>query len=190
MQDLTADVRLKPAHLFHVDAVEGDRGWRSRPSRWFDETPDLPKATIHYWAKSAGTGKLWVLNSDKQLLKEIAVHAKPGINPLEWDLLIDPDLALAAESAKNEKLAEEARVAAEKLPKDGEAKTEDDSGRLAKTPYAESIRLGHRLYLSPGEYTLQLQLAETTSETPFTISAPEPRKPRAVPAMKIRGKQD
>ncbi|HQW80255.1 MAG: glycosyl hydrolase [Rhodanobacteraceae bacterium] len=190
VQDLTADVRLKPAHLFHVDAVEGDRGWRSRPSRWFDETPDLPKATIHYWAKSAGTGKLWVLNSDKQLLKEIAVHAKPGINPLEWDLLIDPDLALAAESAKNEKLAEEARVAAEKLPKDGEAKTEDDSGRLAKTPYAESIRLGHRLYLSPGEYTLQLQLAETTSETPFTISAPEPRKPRAVPAMKIRGKQD
>ncbi len=190
IQELTAEVRAKPAHLFHVDDVEGDRGWRSRPSRWFDETPDLPTTTIHYWAKAAGTGKLWVLNADKQLLKEIVVHAEPGINRLEWDLLIDPDLALAAEQAKNDKLAEDAREAAAKQPKDADAKAADDSGRLAKTPYAESIRLGHRLYLMPGEYTLQLQLADTTSDTPFTITAPEPRKPRAVPAMKIRGKED
>jgi hypothetical protein len=187
VQELTPAVRAEPAHLFHVDEVQADRGWRSRPSRWFDETPYLPTTTIHYWAKTAGTGKLWVLNADKQLLREIVVEAQAGINRLEWNLLVDADLALAAERAKNDKLAEDARKAAETPEK---ATDTDDSGRLAKTPYAESVRLGHRLYLLPGDYTLQLQLAGHTSETPFVVAAPEPRKPRATPAPKIRGKED
>ena len=118
---------------------------------------------------------------------EIVVEAQAGINRLEWNLLVDADLALAAERAKNDKLAEDARKAAETPEK---ATDTDDSGRLAKTPYAESVRLGHRLYLLPGDYTLQLQLAGHTSETPFVVAAPEPRKPRATPAPKIRGKED
>jgi photosystem II stability/assembly factor-like uncharacterized protein len=183
VQELTADVRAAPAHLFHVDEVQAERSWRSRPSRWFDETPYLPKVAVHFWAKSAGTGTLWVLNADKQLLREIAVNARPGINRLDWDLLADRDLALAAERAKNDKLAADAR--ASKAPASA-----DDAGRLARTPYAEADRLGHRLFLQPGDYTLQLQFAGHTSETPFVVVAPEPRKPRAAAPQKIRGKKD
>ena len=190
VQELTPAVRAEPAHLFHVDEVQAERSWRSRPSRWFDETPYLPTTTIHYWAKTAGTGKLWVLNADKQLLREIAVEAQAGINRLEWNLLVDSDLALAAERAKNDKLADDARKPAATAETPETATDTDDSGRLSKTPYAESVRLGHRLYLLPGDYTLQLQLAGHTSDIPFVVAAPEPRKPRATPAPKIRGKED
>lgn len=192
VQELTADVRSKPAHLFHVDAIEGDRGWRARPSRWFDETPRLPTTTIHYWAKDAGRGKLWVLNADLQLLKEIEVEAKPGVNALTWDLQVDAQLALAAETAKNEKRAADAREAAAKRPESATTVVADadESGRLARTPYAESVRLGHRLHLLPGDYTLQLQLGGVTHDTRLIVTPPEPREPRARPAMKLRGRLD
>ena len=198
LQDLTAEVRAKPAHLFHVDEIEADRSWRSKPSRWFDETPYLPKAVVHFWAAQAGKGKLWVLNADKQLLQEIVVEAQAGLNTLEWDLLLDPEHALAAERAKNDKDAADAVKAAKEkasaaaTASGAESKPEplDPTGRLAKTPYAESVRLGHRLYPTPAEYTLQIELGGTTSTTPLTIKAPEPRKPRAKEAMKVRGRDD
>lgn len=187
LQDLTAEVRAKPVHLFPADAVQADRGWRSRPSRWFDETPDLPKATIHYWAAQAGPATLRVRDGDKRLLREIAVDAEHGINTLEWDLLVDAKLALAAEQeARNATLtAAESKAA----PAD-KAEAEDGSGRLAKTPYAESVRLGHRLYVVPGDYALELSLAGASAETKLSIKAPEARKPRAQPAPKLRGRDD
>lgn len=205
LQDLTSAVRAKPAHLFYIDAIDADRGWRSKPSRWFDETPYLPKTTVHYWAAQAGKGKLLVLNADKQLLQEIAVDARHGVNTLEWDLLLNEAMALAAERAKNEKVAADAakaeaakqadEKAAEALaakPTVADAKTEtpDNAGRLAKTPYAESVRLGHRLYPTPGEYTLQLELNGANTEIALTINPPEPRKPRAKEAMKVRGRDE
>jgi photosystem II stability/assembly factor-like uncharacterized protein len=191
LQDLSADVRAKPVHLFHVDEIEADRGWRSRPSRWFDETPFLPKATIHYWAAQAGPGTLRVRDGDKRLLREIAVDAERGINTLEWDLLVDAKLALAAEqdALQAKPIAAESKGApADKA--EANAEPEDGSGRLAKTPYAESIRLGHRLYAVPADYTLELSLAGASSETKLAIKPPEARKPRAQPAPKLRGRED
>ena len=73
---------------------------------------------------------------------------------------------------------------------EADAKPEDGSGRLAKTPYAESIRLGHRLYAVPGDYTVELSLAGASSETKLAIKPPEARKPRAQPAPKLRGRDD
>jgi photosystem II stability/assembly factor-like uncharacterized protein len=190
VQELTPAVRAEPAHLFHVDAVQAGRDWRARPSRWFDETPYLPTATIHYWAKEAGPGRLRVLDSEKRVLREIAVDAEPGINRIEWDLLVDRELALAAERVANEAKAEdeEAKDAAKDDRKDDAR--DASTGRLARTPYAESSRLGHRLYVQPGDITLQLALAGHTSEAPLKVKAPEPRKPRKPAAPKLRGRDE
>ena len=190
VQELTPAVRAEPAHLFHVDDVQADRGWRARPSRWFDETPYLPKATIHYWAKAGGPGSLRVLDGDQRVLREIAVDAQPGINRIEWDLLVDRDLALAAERAANEATASSDDTKdADKNTAEDDAE-DDTTGRLARTPYAESVRLGHRLYVQPGTLTLQLALAGHTSETPLTVKAPEPRKPRKPAAPALRGRDE
>jgi photosystem II stability/assembly factor-like uncharacterized protein len=191
LQELSAAVRAKPVHLFHVDAVQADRGWRSEPSRWFDETPYLPKASLQFWAAQDGTGTLRVRDSEARVLREIAIEARRGINLLEWDLLVDRELALAAEQAATAKAeADRSAASATDTQSSAAAPAADDSGRLAKTPYAESVRLGHRLYATPGKYTLALSLGGADSEVAFTIKAPEARKPRAQPPAKLRGRDD
>lgn len=221
VQELTEKVQAESVHVFPIDPEQADRGWRSRPSRWFDETPDLPKSTISFWAVSDGQARLRVLDEKKHALREISIDARRGINTIEWDLLVDQTLALAAEAANNqadkaaaEKAATDkaatdkaaaANVDAEKAdakPDDAAAPTEqasatdskpkadDNKGKLAKTPYAESARLGQRLYLSPGDYTIELAMNGASSTSKFKLKAPEPYKPRAPAKPKLRGRDD
>ncbi len=204
VQELTEAVRAKPAHLFSIDEVKADRGWRSRASRWFDESADLPKSTISYWAASEGQGVLKVLDDKKHIVREIPISASHGINTLEWDLLADQTLALAAESsitATTDAKPAESGAATASPPAATEVKASDakasdakaadsNKGRLAKTPYAESVRLGHRLFLIPGDYTVTLSLNGASSESKFKLTAPEAYKPRAPAKPKLRGRDD
>jgi hypothetical protein len=176
LQDLTAAVGAEGAHLFHVDDVSYSRGWRGAPERWFDHNEAKPKSVIQYWAAQAGSGTLKVLDADKNPVRELAVEAKHGINRLEYDLLVDPALGLAAEVAR-----------VNKANKDADA-TSSTEGALAKTPLAESQRLGHRLYLTPGEYTLALDLGGATAETSLSVKPPKAFESREKPKFKLRGK--
>src|SRR5690606_24438965 len=36
VQELTTEIRAKPAHLFHLDPVQATRGWRRQSDGWFD----------------------------------------------------------------------------------------------------------------------------------------------------------
>lgn len=175
LQDLSAEVRAQGAHLFHVADVDYSRGWRSEPDQWFGHNEQLPKSVIQYWAAETATGTLKVLDADKNALREITVNATRGINRLEYDLLVDAELGVAAETARVNKANKDA---------DENASTE---GVMAKTPLAESVRLGHPLYLTPGEYTLALELAGASSETKFTVKPPKAFESRNKPKYKLRG---
>jgi len=196
VQELTAAVQAKPLQLFAVDEVKASRDWRSRPSRWFDEAAYLPETRISYWTATDAVGSLSVLDSDQRVLQQIDVDAKRGINVLKWDLLLDPKLALAAETAAAKVVATTATAdtsasATASAPKaSAEANPDSHNGRLAKTPYAEALRLGQRLYLTPGDYTLRLKLGSENSETKLKVTAPEAYKPRSKPKLKLRGRDD
>ncbi len=200
VQELTETVRSKPVHLFAIDPVQAERGWRGRASRWFDESPDLPKSTISFWAAADGKGGLRVLDAKQRPLREISVDARRGINTIEWDLIVDPALALpaeiAAEKAAADKAAKEKTDSAvdNALTAVDTAKVKVDDatglGKLAKSPYAESVRLGHRLFLTPGDYTVALTLNGASSESKFKLKAPEDYKPRAPAKPKLRGRDD
>jgi hypothetical protein len=176
LQDLTAEVRAKAAHLFYVADVTASLGWRSGPDRWFDHNEQKPSSTIQYWAAEAGSGTLKVLDADKNLVREIAVTAERGINRLDYDLLVDADLGVAAEAAR-----------VNKANKDADKDASLD-GALAKTPLAESRRLGHPLYLTPGEYTLALDLGGAGAETKLTIKPPKAFEARNKPKYTLRGR--
>ena len=78
-------------------------------------------------------------------------------------------------------------------PKKSKKSDDDESdgqGRLAKTPWAEAVRLERPLYVTPGTYKLLLEAADGKAETDLVVDAPEPRKPRLKPEPKIRGQQD
>jgi photosystem II stability/assembly factor-like uncharacterized protein len=172
VQELTAAVRDKALHVFPLAPVKADRGWRGEPPRWFDISAYQPKLTIPFWSAHAGTAKVAILDEAKNPLRRFELAVKPGINRTEWDVLVERELALAAEKAANEK-----------------AKLDPATdGALAKTPYAESVRLNHRLYAMPGKYTVEVSLDEARAETALEIQVPEPRKPRVKSPPKVRGK--
>ena len=193
LQDLTASVQAEPAHLFPVDEIEASRDWRSRASRWFDETPYLPERTISYWAAAAGTGQLSVLDTDQHTLRRFALDAARGLNSFNWDLLVDQNLALAAESAKTAGSKAPLEAGASVSPAEPAAATKeapDASGSQARRPYAEAVRLGQRLFITPGDYTLKLELNGASNSVPFKVKAPKPFEPRAKPKPKLRGRGD
>jgi photosystem II stability/assembly factor-like uncharacterized protein len=177
IQDLTADVRAKPAHLFFVADVDAARGWRSAPDRWFDHNEVKPKSVIHYWAAQAGSGKLTIKDADGNAVRVLDVNASMGINRVDYDLLVDADLGVAAEAARVAKAAAKA-----------EKTSTGTEGELGKTPLAESKRLGHALYITPGEYTLALELGGATADTKFSVNAPKAFEARVKPKYKLRGR--
>ena len=171
LQELSK-VRSEAVHLFPVEKMQADRGWRSAAPRWFDDSDDQPKLSLPFWAKAAGAAQLSVLDKNGNVVRKLAIDAKTGINTASWDLLMDRDLALAAEKAT--------------LTKDAD-KSKSTVG-LDKTPVAEAIRLDQRLYAIPGDYTLRLELNGAKSEVKFTVEAPEARHPRAPAKPKLRGR--
>jgi len=171
VQELTAKLRNDAVHLFPVEDVHAERGWQSRPDEWFDETADLPKLQGSYWAKQAGPVTLTVFDADQQPLQTLHFVATRGINAYTWNLELDPQQALAAERAQ---------LAKQHL--------DPATAEFSKQPIAQAVQLGWRVYPSPGKYTLKLEGAGASSETAFTVKAPEDYKPRAKIAPKLRGK--
>jgi len=186
LQEL-AKVRGETVHLFPVEKIKADRGWRSAPSLWFDESADQPKLNLPFWAKAAGQASLTVLDKNDNPVRKIAVPAKPGINSYTWDLLLDRDLALAAERAAVAKDAGKPKDS-NKAGDAGKAKDSGATNGLDKTPMAEAVRLRQRLYIVPGDYTLRMDLNGARSDAKFTVAAPDVQPARAPAKPKLRGR--
>jgi hypothetical protein len=170
LQDVAEAGRETALRAFHLDPVQAERRWRSEPSRWRDRPRDRPEVTAHYWLAEPGMVTVEVADDKDRILQRWQVEGLAGLNRTRWDLLVDETLALAAEDAM--------------------AADADDPAHLSNRRYAESVRLGHRLYLLPGDYTLRFTTGGATAETTLEVKAPEPFKPRHEPPFRIRGRDD
>ena len=178
LQDLVeagSDTALK---VFYIDEVKASRRWRSERSRWYFDPEEAPRSTVKYWSNSAGTASIEILDKNDSVVRRLSNEAVQGMNSFEWDLLVDQELALAAEAAAQEKAKEDAN-------KDQEEKVLS----LEETPYAESVRLGHALYAIPGEYTVRVSVGENNDSNGLKITAPKEYEPRTRQKYKLRGKQ-
>ena len=137
-------------------------------SPWFSRPEFDPEAKIPFWAGADGTVRLEVRDTEGRVLRRLdEMEVVKGVSTYTWDLKLDEELALAAEQAELAK-AEEEKAAAAKKKKRG--KKEDkpeasDKGVLAKTPWAERVRLGRPLYVTPGKYKIALIAGDQTAET-------------------------
>ncbi len=174
LQEFSDTVANKALHAFFADPVDFDRGWKSKPFFWFDRQDDRPSATLSFYAAKAGNGTLQVQSQAGEVLRELPIVAKPGVNQLKWDLLVDADRAVALE----------AKQVQTKLDK-GELKAPINA---KETPYANAKHYGWPQFLQPGTYKLVYQLGSASAETSLTINAPEPLKSRKPAATKIRGR--
>ena len=169
------DTALK---VFYADEVQASRRWRSERSRWWFDPEEAPKSTITYWCDRTAAASIEIVDGNGNVVRTFSDEAVKGMNSFKWDLLVDQDLALAAETAALEKASEEAAD-----------QEEQSSPGLASTPYAESVRLGHALYAMPGDYTVRVVVGENSASTELKIKAPEGFKPRFEEPYKVRGRK-
>jgi photosystem II stability/assembly factor-like uncharacterized protein len=178
LQDLVeagTDTALK---VFYIDEVKASRGWRSERSRWFFRPDEAPGSTVKYWSESAGMATIEIMDAHGSVVRRLESESIVGMNSFEWDLLVDEELALAAEAASLRKSKEKA-----------DPGTEEQDISLADTPYAESVRLGHSLYAVPGDYTVRVSMGKNSDSTELNIKAPKDYEPRFKQAYKLRGKK-
>lgn len=179
------EVESETLHIFPVEPVKYQRWWRGERSEWFYQPEDDPEVTIPFWSADDGSAALEVLDGDGRVLRRIERDVRRGVSTIAWDLLLDEELAVAAEKAALEE-ADEADEA-----DDGNGGEEEvEKGKKAETPWAEAVRLGWPLYATPGTYTLRVVMDDGSTETDFEMKAPEPREPRQKPEPKIRGEED
>ena len=195
IQELTAERREEPVYVFPVESITYSRGWRARRSPWFHRPEDDPDVKIPFWTAATGRAELLILDSDGRELRRLSMETRRGVETFVWDLLLDEEIALEAERARL--AAEEDEAEPEKKKKRGreqaheEATSEgENEGRLAKTPWAEAVRLGRPLYVTPGSYKLRIRVGDQQAETDFEVESPEPREPRMKKKPPIRGEKD
>ena len=174
--DAGSDTSIK---VFYIDDVKASRRWRSERSRWYFDPDEAPVSTITYWSNSTGTANIEIIDSNDAIIRRLSYESSKGMNRLDWDLLVDEELALAAESAAQEK-------AVESTADDGEEQTVS----MADSPYAESVRLGHDMYATPGIYTIRVSVGDENDSIDMKIKAPKDYESRMKNTFKVRGKQD
>ncbi len=168
VQELDEDVHDSPLHVFYIDDVQASRSWRSQRSRWFFRQDDADEVTIKLWSQSSGQGQFEILDGEERVLQTGDLDIEQGINSFEWDLLVDQDLALAAEQTAN---ADKEKIQAK------------------DTPLQQSIELGHPLYIQPGDYQVRVTLGNHTASNDLLVKAPRDFEPRGNPEPVIRGKK-
>ena len=178
IQDLVEAGSDSVLKVFYIDDVTASRGWRSERSRWYFRPDEAPRSTVKYWSDSAGTASIEIVDSNDSVVRRIRSEAIKGMNSFDWDLLVDEELALAAES-----------VSLEKAKEASPESKETEVSSLADTPYSESVRLGHTLYAIPGDYTVRIELGKNSDSTGLKIKAPEDYEPRSSQPFKLRGKK-
>ena len=192
MQELSEEVRSEPVHVFPLEDQKYQRSWNRRRSTWFYRPESDPYLDIPYWAAAGGKAVLTVRDEDDRVLRELEQEAIPGVNVFRWDLLLDKEQALAAESARLEAKKEEEKDKQAGKKKDrAEQEGEEEAGlpKKADTPWAETVRLERPLYVTSGTYTIRIEAGEASSETELKVKPAEPREPRVKPKPKIRGEK-
>jgi len=177
IQDLVeagGDPALK---VFYIDEVQAARDWRSEQSRWYFDPEEAPESTVTYWSAGSGSVSIEIVDKNDAVVRRMTNEAVAGMNSFEWDLLVDQELALTAEAVSLEKAKENSKDAKEAA-----------ALGMAGTPYAESVRLGHRLYAIPGDYTVRVSVGENSDSSVLKIKAPKDFEPRAKQTYKPRGK--
>ena len=133
-----------------------------------------------------------MLDDGGRALYQATEEVGAGAHRFEWDLLLDEELALAAEKERVENAAGDKKDRSGKRRERDKAKDDDDKtgeATLATTPWAEAVRLERPLYVTPGKYTVRVSAGDETAETSLEVEEPEKREPRVPEKPKIRGRK-
>lgn len=187
---LLADAQ-KEVEVFPVETVAARREWYTRRDPWRHDPAADPVLAIPFYSAREGQAVLELLDTGGRPLRRLELPVGRGISTFRWDLLLDERLALTAEealatrAAREQAALEKERAKARKKDKKRGRGAEAlkppplEKGTLAKTPWAEALRLGRPLYVTPGVYTLEVKIGGASAKTLLRVEKPEPPPARS-----------
>ena len=143
----------KPLHLYKVDGFQQRSNWKRENQRkraYWREPPELPKINLTYYTQTSGKATLTLKDSEGNVVRRFEDEAERGINLVEWDYTLDPDLAKKAEEARLAKMSEEERKKA----------TE------GKKEWKEWMTW----FITPGTWTLEIKKGRNTEKITFKVT--------------------
>lgn len=188
----------REAEIFPVATLEAERQWYARRDPWRRDLRREPRLAIPFFSAREGKATLELLDTGGRPLRRLELAVGRGVSTFRWDLLLDERLALTAEEALASRSAREqaalekerakARKKEKKDKKRGKAGDAEElkpppleKGALAKTPWAEALRLGRPLYVTPGVYTLSLTVGGANAKTLLRVEKPALRPEERFP---------
>ncbi len=85
VQQLTAEVREQPLHLFDIEAVT-----LARRGFGFGGGGSRPRVTMHYWlASTSDEVEITVLDAEGDVVRTLEGTGQVGLNAATWDLAVD-----------------------------------------------------------------------------------------------------
>ncbi len=84
VQQLTPAVTDSDLHLFSLEDVRHSTFWGRQFSQF--GTPNTPSIVVPFWSGTAGSGTLKIMNSDGEVVAELALEIDLGLNYAEYDL--------------------------------------------------------------------------------------------------------
>lgn len=155
--EVTPEIRAARVHVFSQEALTPARGWLRPRSEWTDRPERHPRRRLVFWAGGGGSAALEILDDEGRVLRAIEAQATPGLNVVEWDLLLDPQKALAAEAAGN---------AGSPAPKTA-------AERWTQWPRREAAGMGWPCFVTPATYAVRVTVGDASASTQLVV---KPRK--------------
>lgn len=152
LQGMEKAVGDSELHIYPIEEIKEGGRWDSKVFPWnYTDDKTAPHVT-YIWSTHAAEAQISITDDNESLLYSTTANLKKGLNQWHWDYKVDESMAVAAEAKA---LADKAENADEEDAAEGTALV-----NKAKTPYAESKRLGHPPFIEPGTYHLTVKLPE------------------------------
>jgi photosystem II stability/assembly factor-like uncharacterized protein len=89
LQEYTADIRDKNAHLFRIGEQKAQEWWEKEKPVEVGEPREIKTLDIYYHVKNPGPVRVDLLNKEKKILRTWRFKTDQKLNRFEWDFLID-----------------------------------------------------------------------------------------------------
>jgi photosystem II stability/assembly factor-like uncharacterized protein len=150
LQQLTPELLSKKLHLFTLESIQHNPRWGHQRNSW--RGGSNPEVIIPFYTSAPGNTSIRIKAANGAVVKELQDQSEQGLNYVTYNLSVDEGNIKAYEEALNS------------ARKEGE--------EAVKAEPAED----KMIYLQPGNYTVEVEAADGTTNTQeLTIKAPQRR---------------
>ncbi|MCI0494623.1 glycosyl hydrolase [candidate division KSB1 bacterium] len=190
IQELTPKIMEKALYLFDLKDVRDQRHQEREPASW-SYPSDTTFLEIYFWLKQEGNVTLTVKDNDSVVVQKLERQGTTGINTIKWDLSLFPDPVLKSRETETKKKLDKAEANLKQAQNENKADKEiqqlmaaqkkaiqeheaiqkrvDEAKKYADLPDAEKRKKLTPVYVSEGDYAIELTCKDATEKTTLKV---------------------